>query len=90
LPPALIPIGYNVFGDYICLCISGRQKGKIFFWDHERGPEPDLPLGTHGKINGGYLEKHFRNVHLIAKSYDDFILRIRDWEEGNAKTPDGG
>jgi hypothetical protein len=35
LPETMIPIGENTFGDQFCLAIKGRERGKVFFWDHD-------------------------------------------------------
>jgi cell wall assembly regulator SMI1 len=35
LPPDVIPIADDPFGNAICLGIRSQGFGKIFFWDHE-------------------------------------------------------
>lgn len=34
-PANLLPIAYDQGGNQICLAVSGRTTGSIYFWDHE-------------------------------------------------------
>ena len=36
LEDGMFPIAENVFGDYVFLCVDGRERGKIFFRYHDR------------------------------------------------------
>jgi hypothetical protein len=35
IPKDLLAIACDSFGNQICIAISGKQKGSVFFWDHE-------------------------------------------------------
>jgi cell wall assembly regulator SMI1 len=35
VPPSLLPIASDAFGNQICIGVSKDRFGKIFFWDHE-------------------------------------------------------
>jgi hypothetical protein len=35
IPDWMLPIGSNVFGDLVCLSLSGEAPG-VFYWDHEQ------------------------------------------------------
>ncbi|MDH5641621.1 MAG: SMI1/KNR4 family protein [Nitrospira sp.] len=39
LPKEMMSIGDSAFGDQICLVIKGKNRGKLYFWDHEGRPE---------------------------------------------------
>ena len=36
VPPGLLPIGEDDCGNLFCLAVGGRDRGAVFFWDHER------------------------------------------------------
>lgn len=40
-PVGVVPIGNDAGGNMICLVVSGLDRGKVLFWDHERGDDPD-------------------------------------------------
>jgi SMI1/KNR4 family protein SUKH-1 len=68
IPANFLPIGDDSFGNLILLSVKGSDRGKIYFWDHERevaeGEEPD-----------------YSNLTLIADSFNEFINSLRDVEE---------
>ncbi len=74
IPSWMLPIGDNGMVDQICLAISGKQAGKVFFWDQEDEPQDDdeyfedygTPMPSELKL---------RNVYLIAESFTDFMRR---------------
>ncbi|MDH5640371.1 MAG: SMI1/KNR4 family protein [Nitrospira sp.] len=39
LPKDVIPIGQDTFGNEICLAVKGKNRGKLYFWDHEGAPD---------------------------------------------------
>lgn len=65
IPKQLLPIACDPFGNDICLAISGRRRGKVYFWDHE------LELGV----------PSWFNVFFVAKSFDNFIDILRPYED---------
>ncbi len=70
MPETLIPIGEDGMGNQICLGIAGPERGKIYFWDHEDEWDEDEYL-MQGKPVPPDLK--FRNVHLIANSFEEFL-----------------
>ena len=36
VPPGLLPIGCDSFGNLLLLDFAARKRGAIYFWDHER------------------------------------------------------
>ncbi len=44
IPKDYIPINFDYGGNVICIGINGFDRGKIFFWDHEREGELDNML----------------------------------------------
>lgn len=61
IPKNPIPIGSDPYGNLHCLGVRGKELGKIYFWDHE-GP--------------GKTEQDWKNVTLVASSFEDFIDRL--------------
>lgn len=75
MPRELIPIAGAGMGDQLCLGIAGTYTGRVYYWYHE-----DEPLGPEE-----YAEEYgtpmpdkewFRNVSLVANSFDDLIRRM--------------
>lgn len=64
LPPELLPIAHDAFGNLICLAVRGLEHGGVYFWDHEceagRGEPPN-----------------YDNVTWIAESFDAFLASMR-------------
>lgn len=60
IPEGFIAIACDPGGNQICLGIKGKDRGKVYFWDHESekcdGAEPD---GS--------------NMTLVASSFVDFF-----------------
>ncbi len=74
MPQSIIPIGDNLFGDQYCLGIKAGYEGKVYFWDHENEV---LPQGSIAEdfpnMPADYM---FRNVYLIAESFQDLLDRM--------------
>ncbi|OAI46401.1 hypothetical protein AYO44_02225 [Planctomycetaceae bacterium SCGC AG-212-F19] len=58
-PKNLFPIANDAFGNLICISLSGKDTSSVYFWDHENEPEDE--------------DTEFRNIHLIADSWEEFI-----------------
>ena len=39
IPPNMLPIAYDDFGNLILLVVGGERTGQIYFWDHEKENE---------------------------------------------------
>ena len=65
LPADLVAIGHDPGGNWICIAVSGPHRGSVYFWDHENeAPNEEAPW--------------YRNVHLIADSFDEFLDSLSD------------
>lgn len=68
IPDNTFPIAYDSFGNLILISVKNADRGKIYFWDHEReagdGEIPD-----------------YSNLTLIADSFDDFINNLKSEED---------
>lgn len=89
MPESIIPIGGDGSGDQICLGISGAQAGKIFYWDHNNEWDEEDYLDDGEPVPP---DLKFQNVHLVANSFDDFLLRleISDADPGNCPDAHSG
>lgn len=59
------------FGNAICLGVRGTPRGRVYFWDHERGPAPnrwDRQVET------------AKNVRLLANSFSEFVTGLKATE----------
>lgn len=68
IPPTLLWIADDPFGNAICLGLREPHRGHVFFWDHEHEPDPeawDGRLETAG------------NLQLLALSFTDFVSGLR-------------
>lgn len=75
MPESLIPIGHDGGAGQICLGVKGAEAGKVYYWDEQNEPldEEDY-LADYGVPRPP--EALFRNVHLIANSFEDFLERL--------------
>jgi hypothetical protein len=82
IPLDLIPIGANMFGDQMCLAIGGKDRERVFFWDHEDERSELDYWELHGPNASVPREFLYGNVYLVATSFDDFLARlVRDQQE---------
>jgi hypothetical protein len=75
IPANMIPIADDGGVSQILLGFSGKEAGKVYFWDLNNEPldEEDY-LEDYGKPRPP--EAMFENVHLIADSFEDFLRRL--------------
>lgn len=91
LPAGVMPIADDAFGNEICLAIQGKNRGKVYFWDHEGGIEridpriqfpwldlSDLPDDY--EFKGDDWPGH-PDLTLIADSFDEFLDSFHDIDE---------
>jgi hypothetical protein len=60
------------FGNAICLGVSGKHRGKVYFWDHEHEPDEE---DWDGRVETA------GNVKLLAASFTDFVAGSRELED---------
>jgi hypothetical protein len=63
MPFNFLPISYSG-SDIICLCLSGENQGKVYFWEMDFEEEVNEEEGE---------EPGYSNVYLVANSFDEFI-----------------
>jgi hypothetical protein len=61
MPRDVIPIASELVGNQICLCVTGQRAGYVYFWDHENECEG---------------EPTYDNMHLLARSFTEFLARL--------------
>src|SRR5436305_9933472 len=37
VPKGCLPVAYDAFGNLICIGLQGRERGRVYFLNHERG-----------------------------------------------------
>jgi hypothetical protein len=68
VPPELLPVAAGVFGDLICLAVSGPDRGKVYFWFHEEeSDDGEAPT--------------YDNVYFVADSFTELITSLTELEE---------
>ena len=60
MPDNIVPVAHDPFGNQVCISVSGKDAGSVYFWDHEREP----------------VRPSCRNLHLIAASFADFLSSL--------------
>lgn len=86
MPPTLIPIADNGFGNQYCIGINGPEFGRVYYWDRHGEFDPDEYVEEQG-INAAEFsdgedicsvppEVFFRNVYSVGQSFEDFLCRI--------------
>lgn len=71
IPKELMWIMDDPFGNAICLGVRGTHRGRVYFWDHEREPDPnrwDRQVET------------AKNVRLLANSFSEFVTGLKPTE----------
>lgn len=64
MPPELIPIGSDPFGNWICLGVAGEPRGRVYFWEHEAEADEDEP-------------PTWDNLRRLADSFTEFVAGLR-------------
>jgi hypothetical protein len=59
IPPGLLPIAGDEFGNYVCIDVRDGGDGPVLFWDHEEGFDDGEP--------------DFSNLHEIAPNLQAFL-----------------
>ncbi len=79
MPESIIPIGDDGGAGQICLGIKGAEAGKVYYWyQQNEAQDEDDYLEDYGEPRPP--EAMFQNVHLIAKSFEDFLQRLEIWD----------
>lgn len=62
IPPDVLPIADDPFGNVVLIGLDGSVRGRIYFWDHEE--EPDS-------------QPDWSNIDLVADSFDSFMSVLK-------------
>jgi hypothetical protein len=73
MPETLAPIANDGGDNQICLGVSGDEIGKVYYWDHNNEWDEDDYLDFGKPVPP---DMKFQNVHLIANSFDEFVLSL--------------
>jgi hypothetical protein len=65
VPRDLLPIGADVFGNLICLAVSGPNRGKVYWWFHEEEADEGEP-------------PTYDNVYFVADSFNDLLNALTE------------
>jgi cell wall assembly regulator SMI1 len=71
IPDSLLPIADDGLGNKYCIGISGENRGKVFFWDHEM--ERDALITT----SAGENQDNWNNITFVCDSFEQFIDRLQ-------------
>jgi anti-sigma B factor antagonist len=77
IPKSLICIMNDPSGNLICLGVTGRDRGRVYFWDHEGEPDED---SWDGEVESA------GNIKLIAGSFTEFLTGLRKSEFAKPET----
>jgi len=69
LPDAVIPVAFDSGGNLVCLAVSGKKAGTVYFWDHEG--EEDSPRAV----------ERGKNLAVVADSFREFIDDLKAEED---------
>lgn len=70
LPEGSLIIGNDPGGNSILIGLNDLNRGKIFFWDHEKGPDARLSSW-----------EEYKNLHFLANSFNEFFALLKVDEE---------
>jgi len=68
IPSSLVWIYDDPFGNAICLGVTGPQRGRVYFWDHENEPDSEFWDGSIETAG---------NIELICDSFVDYVAGLR-------------
>ncbi len=67
LPSHILPIANDSGGNLICISCGQRDRGQIYFWDHEK--EVDYNISD---------DSDYKNLYFISKSLDEFFNSLKE------------
>ncbi len=78
MPPSVVPIAYDLRGNYFCIGIDDDdhdvKRGRIYLWDSQNESPDVQDYEKAGKpIPANRLH---RNLTLVAESFADFVNRL--------------
>lgn len=99
LPKGMIAIADDPFGNAICLTLKGKNRGKLYLWDHEGAPErvdirakypgiifdEDDPDNSNPRAPVKDDWPGHPDLTLVANSFTEFIDGFRDIDTDEPK-----
>lgn len=67
IPKDLVWIADDPGGNALCIGISGDRRGRVYFWDHECEPDPEVWDGTFESAG---------NIDYLAESFSEFVSKL--------------
>ena len=64
MPSEMLPIGNDAGGNVITLSMKGKNRGSIFFWDHDKESDEEP-------------QPYYENLTLIADSFSLFLENLK-------------
>ena len=68
VPPEVLPIGRDVFGNLICLAVAGPNRGKVYWWFHEEEADEGEP-------------PTYNNIYFVADSFTELLNSLTELPE---------
>jgi len=68
MPPEFLPVAFDVFGNLICLTISGPATGKVYWWWHEEEADEGEP-------------PTYDNIYFVANSFTELLDNLVELPE---------
>lgn len=70
VPHELLPIANDSFGNEVCLCVKGKNYGKIFFWDHD----------NEAMAQSQSRKPWWNNIYEVARSFTEFTKSLHKYD----------
>jgi hypothetical protein len=67
IPLTLLWIMEDPGGNAVCLGLTGKYRGQVYFWVHDEGPDPDE---WDGEVETA------GNIRLLADSFTEFVAGL--------------
>ena len=65
IPEEMLPIGSDTGGNLFLLSLKGKDRGAIFFWDHEMEADEDE-------------QPYYENIKVLSRNFNDFLKLLKD------------
>lgn len=69
IPRNFLPVAKDPGGNLVCLSVSGDDRGKVYFWDHEEAARTGESPG-------------YDNVYLVADGFHAFLDSLTTLDTG--------
>ncbi|MDA8451539.1 SMI1/KNR4 family protein [Acidovorax sp. NCPPB 3859] len=66
IPEEMLPIGSDDGGNLLLISLKGKDRGAVFFWDHEMEAEDESE------------QPYYDNIKILSKNFDGFLKFLKD------------